>query len=285
MESTTLINANGTIARNSIDANDPLVIRTRAIWTSGPFGRIADGFSDGAEEFITRLAITPGERVLDVATGTGNLALPAARAGAIVTAQDIAPNLLDEGRRHAEREGLAIQFDEGNCEHLPYDDDSFDTIVTMFGAMFAPRPDHVVNELLRVCRKGGRIAMANWAPSGFIGEMLKAHVALVPPPAGLAGVLLWGDETVVRERFAARGAHVTLHPRTITFNYPYSPEGVVELFRACYGPTIRAFEALDVNRRATLYRDLVRMWTSRNLATDGTTRVEAEYLEVAAVVA
>jgi SAM-dependent methyltransferase len=260
---------------------DPLVARTRAVWTAGDFERIAAGYRHGAEAFISRLGLRQGEGVLDVACGTGNLALPAARHGARVTGLDIAANLLVTARHRAESEGLAIQFDEGNAEELPYPNGSFETVVTMFGAMFAPRPERVASELLRVVRPGGRIAMANWTPGSFIGSMLRAHTALVPPPSGVPSTLLWGDEAMVRERFAG-ASRVTLTRRTIRFDYPIPPAGVVQLFRDWYGPTIRTFEALDANGQTRLFDDLVALWSDHNLATDGTTQVESEYLEVIA---
>jgi SAM-dependent methyltransferase len=262
-------------------APDPLTVRTRTIRSSADFHPIARSFATGAVEFIDRLALRRGETVLDVACGTGNLTLPAARSGARVTGLDIAANLLVTARQRAASEGLAIQFDEGNAEELPYADGAFETVVTMYGAMFAPRPERVAAELLRVVRPGGRIAMANWTPSGFIGKMLRAHTALVPPPSGVPSTLLWGDDAAVRERFAA-ARRVTLTRRMIGFDYPMSPTEVVQLFRDWYGPTIRTFEALDGQSQARLFQDLVTLWSDHNLATDGTTRVEAEYLEVIA---
>jgi SAM-dependent methyltransferase len=145
--------------------------------------------------------------------------------------------------------------------------------------MFAPRPERVASELLRVVRPGGRIAMANWTPGSFIGAMLRAHTALVPPPSGVPSTLLWGDEAMVRERFAG-ASRVTLTRRTIRFDYPVPPAGVVQLFRDWYGPTIRTFEALDARGQARLTEDLIALWSEHNLATDGTTRVDSEYLEV-----
>ena len=268
----------------TVVAEDPLASRSRATWTAGDFDRIARGFTAGAAEFIAHLGVRPGERVLDVACGTGNLALPAARAGALVTGLDIAPNLLETARHAAAAEGLQVRFDEGDAEALPYPDGSFDTAVTMFGAMFAARPERAAAALARVVRPGGRIAMANWTAAGFIGHMLKAHVALVPPPAGVPSVLLWGDERAVAERLGGSVTSLSLTRRTIELVYPYSPAGTVELFQAWYGPTVRTFEALEPDTRAELRRDLVRLWTEHNLATDGTTRVASEYLEVIGIV-
>ena len=263
---------------------DPLTERSRATWTSGDFGRIAAGYLRGAREFIARLELGAGERVLDVACGTGNLTIPAARTGATVTGVDIAPNLVAQAKARAVAESLAIGFDVGNAEQLPYDDASFDTTVTMFGAMFAARPERAAAELLRVTKSGGRIAMANWTPTGFIGQMLKATVAYAPAPAGTASPLLWGTEDAVRDRLGAGCESLTLSRRTITFEYPFAPEQVVTEFRLWYGPTLRAFASLDDAGRDGLRRDLERLWTDHNRADDGTTRVESEYLEVVGLV-
>src|SRR3954464_8904405 len=171
---------------------DPLAERTRATWTSGDFGRIAAGYVHGAGEVIARLELGAGERVLDVACGTGNLAIPAARAGARVTGVDIAPNLIAQAKLEARAAACAISFDVGEAEALPYLDGQFDTVMTMFGAMFASPPERVGAELVRVTKPGGRVAMANWIPDGFVGKLLRAHTAVVPPPAGIPSPLDWG---------------------------------------------------------------------------------------------
>ena len=156
----------------------------RATWMAGDFGVVAKTIAGAAGEFVERLPIAPGMKVLDVACGTGNVALPLARAGAVVTGVDIAPNLLVQGRERAAAEGLAVTFDEGDAEQLPYADGSFDAVVTMFGAMFAPRPEVVAAELARVLKPGGLLAMANWNPASFSGKMFKVGSMHVPPPAG-----------------------------------------------------------------------------------------------------
>ena len=204
---------------------DPLTERVRATWTSGDFGRIARGYERGAAEFIGRLKLVPGEPVLDVACGTGNLALPAARAGALVTGVDIAPNLIAQAQANAAREGLPADFEVGDAEGLRYADGAFRTVVTMFGAMFAPRAERAAVELLRVTRPRGRIAMANWAPGGFIGEMLKATVRFVPLPSGVASPLLWGTEDAVRERLGGGCTSLTLTRRLISAGVPARARG------------------------------------------------------------
>lgn len=267
---------------NQTSEMDALKAKLRATWISGDFGQIAKFLETEARDFINRLGIQPGSKVLDVACGTGNLALPAARLGANVTGVDIAPNLVEQARANAAREGLQAQFDEGDAEALPYDDASFDTVVTMYGAMFAPRPDVVAAELLRVTKPGGRIAMGNWTPAGFIGQMFKALSAHVTPPAGMPSPVLWGKDDVVRERFGDGASDVKTTPRIVKFAFPFSPAEVVELFRVYYGPTHKAFGSLDENRQAALRKDLEELWTKNNTATDGTTSVDAEYLEVVA---
>jgi SAM-dependent methyltransferase len=274
-----------TAQRNAApDMTDPLTERVRATWTAGDFGRIARGYARGSSEFIARLGLEPGERVLDVACGTGNLAIPAARTGASVTGIDIASNLIAQARARATVDRLSIAFDLGDAEQLPYATGSFDTVVTMFGSMFAARPERATAELLRVTRSGGRIVMANWTPSGFVGEMLRATVKYAPAPLGIPSPLLWGTDDAVRARFAEGTASVVLTRRLMTFEYPLGPEEVANYFRLWYGPTLRAFAALDEANRDGLRRDLERLWTDHNRATDGTTRVQSEYLEVLAVV-
>jgi SAM-dependent methyltransferase len=264
---------------------DPLTERTRATWTAGNFDRIAQFTAPGAEQFIQRLGIRAGERVLDVACGSGNLALPAARAGAAVTGVDIAPDLVARARQRALAEELTIRFDEGDAEALPYPDGHFDTVVTMFGAMFAPRPERAAAELIRVSRPGGRLAMANWTPDGCISRMFKTTAAYLPPPTDAPSPLLWGDPRRIAERLGGKVHSLKVTPRVLTFDYPYSPAGVVELFQAYYGPTVRAFEALEPEPRAALRCDLERLWREANQATDGGTRIDAEYVEVLAIVA
>ena len=259
-----------------------LKTKLRATWIAGDFGQIARFYTSEAEDFINRLKLKPGMKVLDVACGTGNTALPAARVGADVTGVDIALNLVEQARENAKREGLNAKFDEGDAEALPYADASFDAVITMFGAMFAPRPELVAAELKRVCRPGGLIAMANWTPAGFIGQMFKTMGAHVTPPAGMPSPVLWGVEENVRQRFGEgiSGLETTL--QKVHWVFPFSPAEVVEHFRLYYGPTQKAFSTLDESKQAALRKDLEQLWSTNNRATDGTTVVDGEYLEVIA---
>jgi SAM-dependent methyltransferase len=201
-----------------------------------------------------------------------------------VTGVDIATNLLDQARTRATDEGLDIQFEEGDAEQLPYDDSSFDTVVSMFGVMFAPRPELAAADLARVTRPGGTIALANWTPTGFIGRMFKLTASHVPPPAGVPSPITWGDESTVRERMEPHVGELRCTPRTIMFNFPVAGAELVEFWRLYYGPTNRAFAALeaDPEKHVALRRGLEALWTEHNQATDGGTLVPSEYLEVIA---
>jgi SAM-dependent methyltransferase len=255
----------------------------KATWMAGDFGQIANFISGEAQEFVTRLNLAPGTRLLDVACGTGNSALPAARAGAHVTGVDIATNLLEQATKRAAAEQLDIRFEEGDAEDLPYEDGSFDVVVSMFGAMFAPQPDRVAAELLRVCKPGGLIAMANWTPQGFVSKTFRVTAEMVPPPPGVPPPLLWGDESTVRQRLGGGSAQLSCASRKMQFTYPFPPKGTVDLFRRYFGPTQMAFAKLDVAGQATLASRLESVWAEHNTATDGTTSVAGEYLEVRAI--
>ncbi len=199
-----------------------------------------------------------------------------------MTGIDIAPNFLAEARDRAAREALSIAFYEGDAEELPYEEGSFDLVVSMFGAMFAPRPNRVADELLRVCRPGRQIAMANWTPTGFIGQVFKVTGQHVPPPADMPSPLLWGDPAAVRERFGERVSELRMTPVTARLHYPFP----VRRRSSFSAPTTvrhkKAFGALSEDKQPPLRRDLELLWSQHNRATDGTTLVEAEYLEVVA---
>lgn len=262
---------------------DALKAKQKATWQSGNYARFATFLVEGADEFLAISDIPAGATILDVASGAGQTALPLARKGHRVTGIDIAANLVEEARKRAYTEGLDVQFDEGDAEDLPYDDASFDVAFSLIGAMFAPQPEKVAAEFARVTRPGGRIIMGNWTPSGFVGQMFKTMGAHVPPPKGIPAPTLWGDETAVRERLGAYVTDLHMTRRLYPFKYPFSPAEVVEFFRENYGPTNRAFAALDTDKQAALRHDLEQLWSQHNLAADGTTYIEAEILDVQAV--
>ena len=256
--------------------------RMRGVWMAGDFGQIAQYSARGAEEFVERLAISPGMRVLDVACGTGNLTIPAARKGAQVTGVDIAPNLVEQGRKRAAAEGLTVSFEEGDAEALAYPDGHFDLVMSMFGAMFAPRPERVAAELMRVCRPGGVVAMANWTAEGFVGKTFSLTGRYAPLPEGIPAPIEWGNESVVRARLGRYASQIETKRRMIVFEYPLSPPEVVAFFRRYFGPTQMTFSKLDAAGQASLAADLEKLWREHNEARDGGTTVHNEYLEVLA---
>ncbi len=260
-----------------------LKARLKATWMAGDYGYFAKYLEPGALEFLARLQIQPGTEVLDVATGAGQLAIPAARAGARVIGIDIATNSIEQACVRAQAESLAVQFDEGDAEALPYEDQSFDLVVSLIGAMFAPRPELVAAELIRVVRPGGRIVMANWTPEGFVGQMFKIIGKHSPPSPLMPSPIKWGDEAVVRERLSAGITNLQLTRRLYPIDYPFSPQEVAEFYRMYYGPINRAFAGLDAAGQAALRHDLEQLWTDHNQSNNGIAHYTYEYLEVAAV--
>jgi ubiquinone/menaquinone biosynthesis C-methylase UbiE len=257
--------------------------RLKAVWMSGDYGTFAKYMEPGALEILASWEIQPGSKLLDIGCGAGQITIPAARAGIQATGVDIATNSLEQARARARAEGLKVYFDEGDAEQLPYPDASFDTVVSLVGAMFAPRPEKVAAEMTRVTRPGGRILMVNWTATGFVGQMFKAIAKHVPPAPGIPSVMLWGDEATVRERLKDGIKALKLTKRIYpSWTYPFSVPEVVEFFRQNYGPMQRAFAALEPNHQQALRQDLEQVFSAHNRATDGTTTLEAEYLEVSA---
>lgn len=256
----------------------------RATWIAGDFGVIAKTISGAGAAFIDRLRVPAGASVLDVATGTGNLAIPLAHGGAVVTGVDIAPNLLEQARERAAAEGVEAQFDEGDAEALPYPDASFDVVVSMFGAMFAPRPELVAAELARVLKPHSMLAMANWNPASFSGKMFKVGSQYVPPPPGVAPPVLWGDEATLRARLASDFDEIETELVPVDFDLPMSVPDVVRFFRRYFGPTQMAYNKLDEPGQAAMTADLEALWGGANVADDPSVRtlVRNEYLKVTA---
>jgi ubiquinone/menaquinone biosynthesis C-methylase UbiE len=270
-----------------MDASSPQFAQMKSAlkstWMAGDFGEIAKYAAKEGERFVARLNLKPGQRVLDVACGTGNTAIPAARTGADVTGVDIATNLIEQARQRAAGENLSAKFQEGDAEDLPFVNGEFDVVITMFGAMFAPRPERTAAELLRVCKPGGLVAMANWTPEGFIGKTFRATAQLAPPPPGVLPPVLWGDENVVKQRFSSGVADLKTRKYNVNFKYPFPPEKVVALFRQYFGPTMMTYSRLDAAGQSQLTAVLESLWREHNLVADGSTSVEGEYLEVRAV--
>ena len=254
----------------------------RAAWMAGDFGVVAKTISGAAAAFIEGLPVVAGMTLLDVACGTGNTAIPAARKGAVVTGVDIATNLLEQARERAAAEGLDASFDEGDAEGLPYQPESFDAVTTMFGAMFAPRYKLVASEMARVLKPGGWLAMANWNPASFTGRMFKVTSKFVPAHAGIMPPVLWGDQATVRERLEPHFEEIRTELVPVDFDMPVNPAGAVAFFRKYFGPTQMAFNRLDEAGQAAMEAELVALWTDANVAETPETRtlVRNEYLKV-----
>lgn len=255
----------------------------RTAWMAGDFGVVARTIAAGAEAFVAGLGFTPGTRVLDVACGTGNTALPLARLGAHVTGVDIAANLLAQARQRAVAEHLNITFDEGDAEQLPYADASFDAAISMFGAMFAPRPELVASEFARVLKPGGRLAMANWTPAGFTGQSFRVSSGF-GPPSPFAPPTAWGDVVAVQARLAPHFYNIQTKVISLAFDLPYDAAGTVAFFRKYFGPTAVAFSRLDEANQARMQAELESLWREANVSPTPSTRtvVNNEYLEVRA---
>lgn len=255
--------------------------RQQKTWASGDFSVVASRIVYQAEHLCETADVQAGWRVLDVATGSGNAAIAAARRGCDVVGVDYVPALLARGRRRAEAEGLDIDFVEGDAEAIPFLDASFDAVVSVFGSMFAPDHAKAFAELARVCRPGGRIGLATWTPDGFIGEMLKVVSSHVPPPPGVASPLLWGTKAHVGTMFGDTIEGLGCRERTFTFRFR-SAESFVGYFREYYGPTLKAFEAVAGDGTEELFADLVTLVRKHAGTSDGPVAIPATWLETVA---
>lgn len=253
--------------------------KQQATWASGDYAVVGTTLQIVGETLAEAADVRAGERVLDVAAGNGNATLAAARRFAQVTSTDYVSALLDKGAARATAEGLNVQFQPADAEHLPFADGSFDVVLSTFGVMFAPDHERSAHEMLRVVRSGGRIALANWTPESFIGRLFKLIGAHVPPPAGLKPPALWGTESHIAELFGAQAAHI--HTQRKHFNFRYrSAAHWIQVFRDYYGPTQKAFSALDAKGQAALERDIVTLLDRSNVAGAASLVVPSEYLEI-----
>lgn len=259
--------------------------RMKDAWNAGDYGKFATYMEPGAHVILKGWRIQPGCGMLDVACGAGQISILASRAGVKVTGVDIAPNSIDFARARAMKEGLDARFDEGDAECLPYAENSFDVVATIVGAMFAPQPDKVASEFVRVCRPGGRMLMVNWTPEGFVGQMFKTLSKYVPPPSDVPPPVLWGNEEIVKERFGKSVSHIILTKKIYPlWNYPFEVPEVVQFFFDNYGPMHKAINALDEEKGKALRKDLENLFSEFNIAAyGGTTTLHGEYLEVDAV--
>ncbi|MBZ2205716.1 class I SAM-dependent methyltransferase [Massilia soli] len=258
---------------------DAIKQRQQAIWASGDFAVIGVTLQIMGESLAEAADIRANEKVLDIAAGNGNATLAAARRFAKVTSTDYVPALLEKGRRRAEAEGLQVDFREADAENLPFPDASFDVAMSTVGVMFAPNHARCASEMLRVVRDGGRIALANWTPEGFVGQLFKVIGAHVPPPAGVKSPALWGTESYLAELFGDRAANIQVTRKLFNFRYA-SPQHFLQVFRDFYGPTCKAFAALDPAGQQALEKDILAVLDRCNIAGPSSLVVPGEYLEV-----
>jgi SAM-dependent methyltransferase len=259
---------------------DALKARQRSAWSSGDYAVVGATLQIVGEELCETLDLRAGQRVLDVAAGNGNVTLAAARRWCEVVSTDYVRALLDRGRLRATADGLSVEFREADAEALPFDSEAFDAVVSTFGVMFTPNQDRAASELIRVCKRGGKIGLANWTPEGFIGQLFRTLGKHLPPPAGAKSPLLWGTEARIKEMFGAAASDIHAERRNFVFRYR-SPEHFVEVFRTYYGPTVKAFDALDAARQDALKRDILALIGTMNRSGDGTMVLPGEYLEIA----
>jgi SAM-dependent methyltransferase len=253
--------------------------RQQAAWSSGDYAVVGTTLQIVGERLCEALDVRAGQRVLDVAAGNGNAALAAARRGCDVTAADYVPALLQRAGARAAADGLPLQLREADAEAMPFADASFDVVMSTFGVMFTADADRAAGELVRVCRPGGRIGLANWTPEGFIGQLFKTLGRHVPPPAGVKSPALWGTHARIRELFEPHAAAIESRPRHFVFRYR-SAAHWIDTFRTFYGPLLKAYASLQPAAQADLTRDLEALIARFDRSSDGSMVVPSEYLEI-----
>lgn len=253
--------------------------KQQAAWSSGDYAIVGTTLQIVGEQLAEAMDLRSGQTVLDVAAGNGNVTLAAARRWCDVTSTDYVDALLDRGRERARAERLSVTFQQADAESLPFADGEFDAVVSTFGVMFTADQDRAAAELLRVCKPGGKIGLANWTPGGFVGHMFKIIGKHLPPPAGVKSPALWGTRKRLDEMFGAGSHAIAVAPRDFVFRYR-APEHFLEVFRDYYGPMLKAFDAVDGAGKAALARDLIDLIKRMNTSGDATMVVPSEYLEV-----
>jgi ubiquinone/menaquinone biosynthesis C-methylase UbiE len=259
-----------------------LKARQHGAWSSGDYAVVGTTLQIVGEELCEAIDVRAGQKVLDVAAGNGNATLAAARRWCDVVSTDYVPSLLERGQLRAKADGLKVEFKQADAEALGFDDAAFDVVMSTFGVMFTPDQDRAAAELLRVCKRGGKIGLANWTPEGFIGQLFKTLGKHLPPPAGARSPALWGTEARINEMFAASAAAIKAERRHFNFRYR-SPEHFLDVFKSYYGPMLKAFAALDPANQQRLRDDILALIATMNRANDGTMIVPSEYLEIVIV--
>ena len=253
--------------------------RQQAAWSAGDYAVVGTTLQIMGEQLCEALDIRSGQRVLDVAAGNGNVSLAAARRGCDVIATDYVPALLEKAADRAAAERLQIDFREADAEALPFRNQSFDVVVSTLGVMFTPDQPRAAAEMIRVCKPGGKIGLANWTPDGYIGQLFKTIGKYVSPPAGVKSPLLWGTRARIEELFGAEASVIVTEPRNFVFRYR-SPQHCLDVFRTYYGPMLKAFAALEPEGQAELTRDVIALIERFNRSGDASMVVPSEYLEV-----
>jgi SAM-dependent methyltransferase len=248
-------------------------------WSSGDYAVVGTTLQIVGESLCEALDLRAGEQVLDVAAGNGNATLAAARRWCDVTSSDYVPALLERGRARASAEGLPVKFEQADAENLQFAEASFDVVMSTFGVMFTPDQEKAAAEMARVCKPGGRIGLANWTPTSFVGEIFKVIARYIPPAAGVKSPALWGTEARLRDLFGARIDTIAIERRDFVFRY-HNASHWLEVFRTFYGPLHKAFAALDAGMQESLSADLIALAEKFNRATDGTLVAPSEYIEV-----
>jgi len=256
--------------------------KQKAAWSSGDYAVVGATLQIVGESLCEAMDLRAGQKVLDVAAGNGNVTLAAARRWCDVTSTDYVPALLDRGRARSAAEGWAIDFREADAEALPFKDGSFDAVVSTFGVMFTANHEKAAAELLRVCRAGGKIGMANWTPDGFIGQVFKLIGKHMPPPPGAKSPALWGTQARLDELFKAQASAIEATPRHFMFRYR-SAQHWIDVFKTYYGPILKTLAALPAEGQAALLADITALIGRLNIAKDGTMVVPGEYLEIVIV--
>jgi ubiquinone/menaquinone biosynthesis C-methylase UbiE len=253
--------------------------RQQAAWSSGDYAIIGTTLQIVGEQLCESLDLLAGQSVLDVAAGNGNVTLAAARRNTEVTSTDYVPALLERGRARAAAEGLSIKTQEADAEALPFADNSFDVVVSTFGVMFTPNQDKAASEMIRVCKSGGKIGLANWTPESFIGQVFKTIGKYVPPAAGMKSPALWGTRARITEMFGTQAASVTIQPRNFNFRYR-SAEHWLDVFKTYYGPVLKTFAALPEANQSSLRADLLALAETFNRCGAASLVIPGEYLEI-----
>jgi ubiquinone/menaquinone biosynthesis C-methylase UbiE len=261
---------------------DPAAVKARqqAAWSSGDYAVIGTTLQIVGEQLCELLDVRAGQRVLDVAAGNGNASLAAARRWCDVVATDYVPALLERARERAAAERLSIEFQEADAEALPFPDESFDVVVSTFGVMFTANPERAAAEMIRVCKQGGKIGLANWTPDGYIGQPFKVIGKHVPPPPGVKSPALWGTRARIMELFEAEARSIETAQRSFVFRYR-APAHWLQVFRTYYGPVLKAFAALPPTAQDALQRDVTELIAQANRSGDASMVVPSDYLEIA----